>query len=61
MHLLVNHSRESVQNRLVTSLYKRELFDELLQEDEVMAMERSKCKQLLDVYKQAFDIVNTVV
>jgi hypothetical protein len=26
-----------------------------------MAMERSKCKQLLDVYKQAFDIVNTVV
>lgn len=61
MHLLVNHSRESVQNRLVTSLYKRELFDELLQEDEAMAIERSKCKQLLDVYKQAFDIVNSAV
>ncbi|CAO3598805.1 unnamed protein product [Absidia cylindrospora] len=61
MHLLVNHSRESVQNRLVTSLYKRELFDELLQEDEAMATERSKCKQLLDVYKQAFEIVNTAV
>ncbi|KAI8335117.1 Dynamin central region-domain-containing protein [Chlamydoabsidia padenii] len=61
MHLLVNHSRESVQNRLVTSLYKRELFDELLQEDEAMFLERSKCKQLLEVYKQAFDIVNTVV
>ncbi|ORZ18173.1 Dynamin central region-domain-containing protein [Absidia repens] len=61
MHLLVNHSRESVQNRLVTSLYKRELFDELLQEDEAMATERSKCKQLLDVYKQAFEIVNSAV
>ncbi|ORX42786.1 dynamin-2 [Hesseltinella vesiculosa] len=61
MHLLVNNSRESVQNRLVTSLYKRELFDELLQEDEAMAMERTKCKQLLDVYKQAFDIVNSTM
>ncbi|CAO3633085.1 unnamed protein product [Cunninghamella blakesleeana] len=61
MHLLVNHSREAVQNRLVTSLYKRELFDELLQEDEAMATERAKCKQLLDVYKQAFEIVNSVI
>ncbi|CAO3631712.1 unnamed protein product [Cunninghamella echinulata] len=61
MHLLVNNSREAVQNRLVTSLYKRELFDELLQEDEAMATERAKCKQLLDVYKQAFEIVNSVI
>ncbi|KAL0095533.1 Dynamin family protein [Phycomyces blakesleeanus] len=61
MHLLVNHSREAVQNRLVTSLYKQELFPELLQEDEGMAAERSKCKALLDVYKQAFDIVNGVL
>ncbi|KAI8075292.1 DNM1 protein [Gongronella butleri] len=61
MHLLVNHSRETVQNRLVTSLYKRELFDELLQEDEAMSLERAKCKQLLDVYKQAFEIINNTM
>ena len=34
MHLLVNHSREAVQNRLVSALYKQDRFDELLQEDE---------------------------
>ncbi|KAF7727940.1 Dynamin- GTPase protein [Apophysomyces ossiformis] len=61
MHLLVNYSRESVQNRLVTSLYKQDLFAELLQEDEGMAAERAKCKALLDVYKQAFEIVNNAI
>lgn len=61
MHLLVNHSRESIQNRLVASLYKEELFKELLQEDEGVAAEREKCKTLLDVYKQAFEIVNSAV
>ncbi|KAG1126176.1 hypothetical protein G6F61_002193 [Rhizopus arrhizus] len=37
MHLLVNHSRESIQNRLVSTLYKEEIFDELLQEDETIS------------------------
>lgn len=61
MHLLVNHSRETVQNRLVASLYKEELFTELLQEDEGVAAEREKCKTLLDVYKQAFEVVNNAI
>ncbi|KAI7854349.1 Dynamin central region-domain-containing protein [Circinella umbellata] len=61
MHLLVNHSRESVQNRLVASLYKEELFRELLQEDEGVAADREKCKTMLDVYKQAFEIVNNAL
>ncbi|EIE79645.1 hypothetical protein RO3G_04350 [Rhizopus delemar RA 99-880] len=43
MHLLVNHSRESVQNRLVSALYKEDKFNELLQEDETIANEREKC------------------
>ncbi|RCI04607.1 Dynamin- GTPase protein [Rhizopus stolonifer] len=57
MHLLVNYSRESVQNRLVAALYKEEYFDELLQEDDVIATEREKCKTMLNVYKQAFEII----
>ncbi|KAI8146532.1 Dynamin central region-domain-containing protein [Fennellomyces sp. T-0311] len=61
MHLLVNHSRESVQNRLVASLYKEEMFADLLQEDEGVAADREKCKTMLDVYKQAFEIVNSAV
>ena len=33
MHLLVNHSKDVVQNRLVSELYKENLFEELLYED----------------------------
>ncbi|KAG9284663.1 hypothetical protein G9A89_004705 [Geosiphon pyriformis] len=58
MHLLVNFSRESVQNRLVAELYKEEFFGDLLQEDENLASERQKCKTMLDVYKKAFEIIN---
>ncbi|KAI9477996.1 MAG: Dynamin central region-domain-containing protein [Benjaminiella poitrasii] len=57
MHLLVNNSRESLQNRLVAALYKEENFDELLQEDDTIATEREKCKTMLNVYKQAFEII----
>ncbi|CEG73673.1 Dynamin- GTPase protein [Rhizopus azygosporus] len=57
MHLLVNHSRESVQNRLVSALYKEECFNELLQEDEMISRERERCKTMLNVYKQAFDLI----
>jgi dynamin 1-like protein len=58
MHLLVNHSRETVQNRLVSELYKEELFADLLQEDENLASERQKCKTMLDVYRKAFEVIN---
>lgn len=57
MHLLVNHSREAVQNRLVSALYKQDRFDELLQEDESIAAEREKCEAMLNVYKQAFELI----
>lgn len=48
MHLLVNFSRESVQNRLVASLYRENMFDELLYEDENLTSERNRIKGLLD-------------
>lgn len=48
MHLLVNFSRESVQNRLVASLYRESKFDELLYEDENLTAERNRVKALLD-------------
>lgn len=58
MHLLVNYSRETVQNRLVAALYKEDLFTDLLQEDDNLAAERAKCKAMLDVFKNAFSIIN---
>ncbi|SPO29168.1 probable DNM1 - dynamin-related GTPase [Ustilago trichophora] len=60
MHLLVNFSRESVQNRLVASLYKEGLFEELLYEDEGLTSERKRVKQLLDAYREAFNTLSEV-
>lgn len=54
MHLLVNFSKDSVQQRLVTSLYKPDLFPDLLHEDEALVSERTRVKELLDAYKEAF-------
>lgn len=61
MHLLVNFSKVNVQNRLVAELYKEELFDSLLFEDEALAQERDKCSKLLHVYKEANKIIQEVL
>ncbi|KAM0752114.1 putative DNM1-dynamin-related GTPase [Meredithblackwellia eburnea MCA 4105] len=61
MHLLVNFSRESVQNRLVASLYKEALFADLLYEDEGLTAERTRVKALLQAYKEAFATLSEVL
>lgn len=60
MHLLVNHTSQQVQNRLVASLYKPELFAEMLNEDEALVAERTRVKALLDAYKEAFRTLSDV-
>lgn len=59
--LLVNFSRESVQNRLVASLYKESLFEDLLYEDEGLTAERERVKTLLGAYKSAFNTLSEVL
>ena len=60
MHFLVNHTSQQVQNRLVSSLYKPDLFGELLNEDEALVAERTRVKALLDAYKEAFKTLSEV-
>ncbi|KIM90252.1 hypothetical protein PILCRDRAFT_59903 [Piloderma croceum F 1598] len=60
MHFLVNHTTQNVQNRLVASLYKPELFADLLNEDEALVAERTRVKALLDAYKDAFKVLSDV-
>ncbi|KAF7356931.1 Dynamin-related protein DNM1 [Mycena venus] len=60
MHFLVNHTSYHVQNRLVASLYKPELFQEMLHEDEGLVAERARVKALLDAYKEAFKVLSDV-
>ena len=50
MHLLVNHSKDVVQNRLVSELYKEEFFGDLLYEDDGIKAEREKCEKLLSMF-----------
>lgn len=61
MHLLVNHCKDVVQNRLVTELYKESLFEELLYEDDTVKKDREKCEKLLETYKEAAKIIGEVV
>jgi dynamin 1-like protein len=61
MHLLVNHCKDVVQNRLVSELYKEDLFSELLYEDDGIKAEREKCERLLETYKEAAKIVGEVL
>ncbi|OAA59634.1 dynamin-like GTPase [Niveomyces insectorum RCEF 264] len=61
MHLLVNHCKDVVQNRLVSELYKEMLFEELLYEDDGVKKEREKCERLLTTYKEAAKIIGEVV
>ncbi|KAF2874766.1 Dynamin central region-domain-containing protein [Massariosphaeria phaeospora] len=61
MHLLVNHSKDAVQNRLVSELYRDDLFSELLYEDDTIKAEREKCEKLLKTYKEAAKIVGEVL
>ena len=60
MHLLVNHTSQHVQDRLVSTLYKPELFSDLLHEDESLVSERARVKALLDAYKDAFKTLSEV-
>ncbi|KDQ19612.1 hypothetical protein BOTBODRAFT_28180 [Botryobasidium botryosum FD-172 SS1] len=60
MHFLVNHTSEHVQNRLVSTLYKPDLFAGLLHEDDALVNERARVKSLLDAYKEAFRTLSEV-
>ncbi|KAI0966984.1 Dynamin central region-domain-containing protein [Xylaria arbuscula] len=61
MHLLVNHCKDVVQNRLVSDLYKETLFEELLYEDDAVKKEREKCEKLLQTYREAAKIIGEVI
>ncbi|EDO19037.1 hypothetical protein Kpol_2002p110 [Vanderwaltozyma polyspora DSM 70294] len=61
MCLLVNYCKETVQNTLVTKLYKESMFDDLLVEDRILSQNRDNCLNLLKTYKEASNIINEIL
>jgi len=60
MCFLVNASKEKIHNELVCSLYKEELFDELLEENASISARRKSCKAMIEILRKAHDIINEV-
>eukprot|EP01103_Thecamoeba_quadrilineata_P012257 TRINITY_DN3115_c0_g1_i1.p1 TRINITY_DN3115_c0_g1~~TRINITY_DN3115_c0_g1_i1.p1 ORF type:complete len:777 (+),score=202.82 TRINITY_DN3115_c0_g1_i1:35-2332(+) len=60
MFFLVNETTSSVQNELVTNLYKEELFAQLLSESPEIETKRKECRERLDVFKKANEVLNEV-
>ena len=60
MYMLVNHVRDTLQNELVSELYRDAEMGQLLQEAEDIAVRRQSCSEMKDLLGKALEIVNEV-
>jgi len=60
MYFLVNESKKALQHELVSDLYKEDLFNELLKENDSIGIRRDQCKKTLEILRKANDILNSV-
>lgn len=60
MYFLVNHARDSLQNELVSELYRESMITELMKEADDIFQRRKICQETRDLLKKALDIVNEV-
>jgi hypothetical protein len=60
MCFLVNHVKAELQNEMVTRLWKRELFEELLQEDPMIAKQRGRAVEMVRALERASTILTEV-
>ena len=60
IHFLVSKSKINMQSELVRNLYRVELYEELLKENEVMAQKRKRTEKMLTTLLKAQDALNDV-
>ncbi|KAG7391866.1 Dynamin-1-like protein [Phytophthora pseudosyringae] len=60
MCFMVGHSKENIQNELVSSLYREDKLTELLAETGDIAARRSNCDEMRTLLQRALEIVNEV-
>ncbi|CAI0556974.1 unnamed protein product [Linum tenue] len=54
MHFLVQHAKRELHNILIKKLYRENLFEEVLQEPDEIALKRKRTRETLKVLQQAF-------
>jgi dynamin 1-like protein len=57
MNSLVIKTKNELKMKLITELYKEELFDKLLYENETISIRRAKCRKDIAFLKQARNIL----
>lgn len=60
MHFLVNNFKDTLQNELVSQLYREGIMTELMRETEDIASRRKAGKQMKELLQRALEIVNEV-
>jgi len=60
MFFLVNKIKDTIQMELIRQLYKEELFDELLKEDEQVALTRENLRETAELLRRGMAIINEV-
>ncbi|CAH8369113.1 unnamed protein product [Eruca vesicaria subsp. sativa] len=54
MHFLVNHTKRELHNVFIRKLYRENLFEEMLQETDEIAVKRKRTQKTLHVLQQAY-------
>ena len=60
MHFLVNKLQRDLSKQLVSTLYKDDLFQQLLEEDPEMERQRREAQTLMDALTKAMNIISEV-
>ncbi|KAI5661319.1 hypothetical protein M9H77_20642 [Catharanthus roseus] len=58
MHFLVNHTKRELHNVFIKRLYRDNLFEEMLQEPDEIALKRKRARETLRVLQQAFRVLD---
>ncbi|KAJ4873527.1 Dynamin-related protein 3A [Raphanus sativus] len=54
MHFLVNHTKRELHNVFIKKLYRENLFEEMLQEPDEVAVKRKRTRETLHILQQAY-------
>jgi len=57
---LVNHAKDELQRHLLSELYKKDVFEELLKESDMTLQRRKECKKMIEALTKADEIINSV-